>query len=162
MIEFRSHRILAPLLALGLVSLAPPTLACRANDDAALKVREVVEGLVAADNERDIGHVLEYYATDAVLLPPNEQPVTDRDEIQRRYVGLFESFTPQIEARVDEICVDDTLAVVRGHNGGWMVTREGGLTRQLDDVYLMVLRLETSGDWKISRLMWHSGSPTPR
>ena len=35
---------------------------------------------------------------------------------------------------MDEICMDDTLAVVRGHNGGW----------------------------KISRLMWHPGSPTPR
>ena len=155
-------RACAPLLALGLVALAPPALACSADDDAALKVREIVEGLVAADNERDIGRVLDYYAADAVLLPPNEQPVTDRAEIQRRYVGLFESFTPTIEAHVDEICVDSAVAVVRGHNGGWMVTREGGLTKQVDDVYLMVLRRETGGDWKISRLMWHPGNPTPR
>ena len=40
---------------------------------------------------------------------------------------------------MDEICVDSTVAVVRGRNGGWMVTREGGLTKQVDDVYLMVL-----------------------
>ena len=143
MVGSRSRLTFAPLLALGLVALAPPALACRADDDAALKVREVVEGLVAADNERDIGRVL-------------------RTEIQHRYIGLFESFTPTIEAHVDEICVDDTVAVVRGHNGGWLVTREGGLTKQVDDVYLMVLRREASGDWKISRLMWHPGSPTPR
>ncbi len=125
-------------------------------------MREVVEGIVAADNERDIGRVLEYYAADAVLLPPNEQPITDRAEIQRRYVGLFESFTPSIEAHVDEICVDEALAVVRGHNEGWLVAREGGRTEQLDDVYLMVLRRDAGGDWKISRLMWHPERPPPR
>jgi hypothetical protein len=37
-------------------------------------VREVVEGLVAADNERDIGRVLEYYArTPSCYRPTNSR-----------------------------------------------------------------------------------------
>ena len=47
-----------------------------------------MEGLIAADNERDIGRVLGYYAPDAVLMPPGEPPVTERAGIQARYDAL--------------------------------------------------------------------------
>lgn len=140
------------LLAFALSTATPSALACDANSSGA---RAVAEGIVAADNARDIGRVLAYYADDAALMPPNEAPVSDRGAIRQRYEGLFQDFDPDIEARIDEICAEGNLAFVRGHNGGWLVSRVGGRSRELDDVYLMVLRREAGGDWKIARLMWH-------
>lgn len=143
---------LTSILMLTLLVANTPARAC-GNDSAA--VRAVAEGIVAADNGRDIGRVLAYYAVDAVLMPPNEPPVTDRAIIQQRYEDLFQNFAPQIDTRIDEICVVGDLAFVRGHNGGWLVSRVGGRSNGLDDIYLMILQRTASGEWKISRLMWH-------
>ncbi len=142
-------------LGLGAAIAAFPAHACDGDGPAANDVRAVAEGVVAADNARDIGRVLGYYAADAILMPPGEPPVTERAAIQDRYDALFGGYDPKIETRIDEICVDGALAVVRGYNGGWLVAREVGRTRQLDDVYLMVLRRGPDGVWLITRLMWH-------
>jgi uncharacterized protein (TIGR02246 family) len=142
----------AALLVLTLLAGSTPAWACNGDSTG---VRAVAEGIVAADNAHDIGRVLDYYADDAVLMPPNEHPVTDRSAIQRRYDDLFANYAPQIEVRIDEVCVEGNLAFVRGHNGGWLVSRVGSRTRELDDVYLMVLERAAGGGWKISRLMWH-------
>jgi ketosteroid isomerase-like protein len=155
LVEMRAYTC----LALALTAASAPSWAC--SGDAA-PARAVAEGIIAADNERDIGRVLGYYALDAILMPPNEAPVTDRNEIRERYEGLFADFAPQIDGRIDEICVEGNLAVVRGHNGGWLVSRVGGRSRELDDVYLMVLQRAAGGDWKISRLMWHAVHGPPR
>lgn len=139
-------------IGLGLAATAAPAHACDADSSGA---RAVAEGIVEADNARDIGRVLGYYADDAVLMPPNEAPVAERADIRKRYDALFEDFAPDIEARIDEVCVEGNLAFVRGHTGGWLVSRIGGRSRELDDVYLMILR-RAEGGWRIARLMWHS------
>ena len=48
------------------------------------------------------------------------------------------------------------LGVVRGRNGGRMVSRSSGDARALDDAYVMVLRRESDGAWRIAQLIWHS------
>ena len=149
-------------LALSLAAAAPPAPACPGDAAAAGPVRAVVEGLIAADNERDIGRVLGYYAPDAVLMPPGEPPVTERAGIQARYDALFRDFEPAIEGRIDDVCVDGSLAVVRGRNGGWLVGRGGGASRRLDDVYLMVLHRDESAGWRIGSLIWHPASALSR
>lgn len=147
----RRHCVRGVMLGLAMLSIATPALGCGGD---ATGARAVAEGIIAADNERDIGRVLGYYADDVVWLPPDEPAVTDRDAIRRRYEDLFQKFDPDIEARIDGTCVEGDLAVVRGRNGGWLVSRVGGRSRQLDDVWLMVLR-RVDGDWKITQLMWH-------
>jgi ketosteroid isomerase-like protein len=96
---------------------AAPAFAC---DGDSAGVRAVAEGVIAADNGRDVGRVLGYYADDAVLMLPNEAPETDRAAIRRRYEDLFHNFAPQIDGRIDEICADGDLAFVRGE---WKISR---------------------------------------
>jgi ketosteroid isomerase-like protein len=123
----------------------------------------VADGIVAADNRRDLQQVLDYYASDAVLLPPGEAPVVGRDTIRPRYEALFSAFTPEIELRIDEACVRADLGFVRGHNGGRLIARASGQTRVLDDAFIMVLRLESGHVWRISHLIWHRQSEaTPK
>jgi ketosteroid isomerase-like protein len=48
------------------------------------------------------------------------------------------------------------VAVDRGRTLGPLVSRTGGATRELDDKYVMMLRLEQDGTWRIARLMWNT------
>ncbi len=134
-------------------------LQCTSGLPAVEAIRSVATGIVAADNRRDIEAVMAYYASDAVLMPPNEAPVAGRGQIRRRYEGLFAAFTPEIVPRIDEACVDGGIGFVRGHNGGRLIPRAAGEPRVLDDGFLMLLRLEPGGLWKISHLIWHRQSP---
>lgn len=122
-------------------------------------MRAVAEGIVAADNRRDLDAVLGFYAPDAILLPPGEDPVSGLGRIRRRYVALFEVFDPEIDRTVHEVVVRGDLAYVWGQNGGALRGRAGS-DRMLNDAYLMVLlRLPRLG-WRITRLIWHeAGAP---
>ena len=145
-----------PLIATLVLSWTVATAQeCSADSTVVKAVRRVADNIIAADNAQEIEKVIALYATDAVLLPPNEPPVSGQAAIRSRYEPLFANFKPQIESRIDEVCVDQKTAFVRGHNGGNLVPINGGDFRQLDDTYLMLLRREKDGMWRISHLMWN-------
>lgn len=148
--------MLAPLLLVVAVAQAPAE--CRADAKDVLAVRAVADGIVDADNQRDIERVMSYYAPDAWLMPPNAAPVRGHAAIRPRYEVLFAGFNPAIQGRIDEACVSGGTAFVRGHNGGRMQSRSAAPSRTLDDVYMMLLRADATGRWRISHLIWHSAS----
>ena len=137
------------LLAVQAVGSGEPD--CRQDSAAVREARAVASGIVDADNARDLERVLGYYAADAVLMPPGEGPVAGLAAIRPRYVSLFEAFTPQIALQVDEVCAGDGLAFVRGR----LVARAGAASRELDDVFVMLLRRGAAGAFRISHLIWH-------
>lgn len=132
---------------------------CRPSASGAQAIRAVATGIVDADNRRDLEQVLAYYAADAVLMPPGEGPVVGRGRIRPRYEALFASFTPEIALEIEEACAEAGLGFVRGRNGGRLVWRATGEVRRLDDAFIMLLRLEPDGVWRISHLMWHRQGP---
>ena len=145
--------------ALGYVCLACGGAGSRQITADGEGVREVTTGIIAADNERDIERVLGYYADDATLFPPNEAPVVGREAIRPRYEMLFAQYDPAIEGTVREVAIGGDVAYVWGENGGWLRGRGAAEDRQLHDVYLMTLRKDDAGVWRINRLMWHSSVP---
>ena len=147
--------------SLGALVLALTTLVCcggiprtEANGEATL-VRAVAQGIIAADNARDITRVLDFYAEDAVLLPPNDAPVRGKRAIRPRYESLFRDFTPEIIGTIDEVHVGADWAFVIGTNRGRLLPIAGGEPRSLSDAYVMILRRTPEGRWRIGRLMWH-------
>lgn len=150
--------IAATLLAQSVGGPAPPRH-CLPDSAAVRAVRAVATGIIDADNRRDLEKVLAFYAPDAVLMPPNEAPVSGRDKIRPRYETLFAGFTPAIELQIHEACADGSLGFVRGRNGGRMVPRGAGEPRALDDAFLMLLRRDAGGAWRITHLIWHPQSP---
>lgn len=154
--------LLFVLAASASVVGASPAQDCAPTSAPVRAVRAVAAGIIAADNARDIDRVLGYYAADAILMPPGEAAVAGRAAIRARYEALFADFDPRIEARVDEACAGSGLAFIRGHNGGQLAPRRGGEPRSLDDEYLMLLRLDDDGVWRISHLMWHRVSAPVR
>jgi uncharacterized protein (TIGR02246 family) len=134
-----------------------------ASSNAEDDVRAVADKIIAADNARDLNAVLQLYEADAVLLPPNEQPVVGRDAIRPRYEALFRSMAPAIVGKLDEVHVAGEWAFIRGSNSGEMQPLGGqSPPRKLNDVFLMIVRREPDGQWRIARLMWHAGSAVLR
>jgi len=162
-----SMTMLRRLVALVLLAWAWPIAAaaqapmsCAPDARGAAAVRQVATGIIDADNRRDLERVMTFYAADAVLLPPNSEPVIGADAIRPRYEQLFEDLQPRIEGRIDEVCVSGSVAVVRGVNHGRMEPRTGAAPgRELSDAYLMVLTRRARGEWRITRLMWHPDRP---
>jgi len=146
------------LVVAALIGIPPRALGGQRAASAADSVRAVAEGIIAADNARDLGRVLRLYADDAVLLPPNENPVTGRTAIRPRYETLFRTMMPAIKSELSEVEVGGDWAFVRGRNTGTMRPISGGPERQLNDVFLMVLRRAADGEWRIARLIWHPGA----
>ena len=130
------------ILLLSIALLQPAGRDCRADSPGVQAIRAVADGIVAADNARDLSRVMNSYAVDAWLMPPNESPVQGHGSIRPRYESLFANFSPAIEGRIDEACASGSIGFIRGHNGGRMISRNGGAPRQLDDAYLMTLRLD--------------------
>lgn len=140
------------------VGMAQANSKCDADRASSEQVRAVAHGIITADNDRDLLRVLSYYAVDAILLPPNEPAVVGHDAIRPRYQNLFANYKPEIQGKVAEVCVRSDLAYVRGHNGGRLVSIGTGEARNLDDIYLMLLRRNDKGIWQISHVIWHRQS----
>jgi uncharacterized protein (TIGR02246 family) len=150
------------LAVLGATQPSGAQAACQPDAAPIQAVRAVAEGIVDADNARDLDRVRSSYAPDALLLPPNEAPVRGWDAIRPRYEALFSAFTPAIEGHIDDVCVSGALAYVRGRNGGRFVPRDQGTARTLNDTYLMLLHRDARGRWQISHLMWHPAAAASR
>jgi uncharacterized protein (TIGR02246 family) len=153
-------RLLA-VASLAFAVAAPAALSAQKRT-ASDSVRAVAEGIIAADNVRDIERVMSFYADDAVLMPPNEGPVAGHRAIRPRYQALFASVQPAIVSVLDEVRVTGEWAFVRGKNTGFMRPLDGGEGRALDDVFVMLLQRLGGGQWKIARLIWHRASAQPR
>jgi uncharacterized protein (TIGR02246 family) len=150
--------LLAYTLLAQVTRAEDPAFQCGADASGVRAIRAVATGIVDADNRRDAKKVLAYYTSDAIQMPPNEAPVVGRDRILPRYEALFANFTPEIELQIDEACVGAGLGFVRGRNGGRLVPRTPGEVRVLDDAFVMLLRLEAGGVWRVSHLIWHRQS----
>lgn len=154
--------LVSALLLVSPVAVGKPvTQDCRATDDGVRGIRAVANGIIAADNERALERVVQYYTADAIWLPPEQPAVVGRDRIRARYEILFAAVTPEIQPTVEEACISGGLGFVRGHNGGRVVDRASGVARDVDDAYVMLLRRDGDGAWRISHLMWHRRSPAP-
>jgi uncharacterized protein (TIGR02246 family) len=147
--------------AIAAAAAAPQSGMCSADASSVRSIRAVAEGIVAADNRRDLEAVLAFYESGAILMPPGEAPVSGRERIRPRYEQLFAAYSPSITTEVHEACSAADLGFVRGRNTGRFVPRADGAVRNLDDAFLMLLRRDAEGVWRITHLIWHRQSGAP-
>lgn len=132
-------------------------------DDVA--VRRVVDGIIAADNAGDLEAILSFYAEDAILLPPNGDPIRGIEAIRQHYKELFQTSVLYIRAVSRETQVSGDWAFDRGTVDGQILPREdehgkiNGEPKIVNDKYVMTLRREGENGWRITRLIWNSTDP---
>jgi ketosteroid isomerase-like protein len=93
-------------------------------------------------------------ADDAVVMPPDELPIAGIEEIRPRYEAVFETYAFQFTARVDEIVVAGDLAVLRAFFEETLTLKAGGEPTELSGSWLIVLKKQSDGSWKLWRNMW--------
>lgn len=118
------------------------------------EIRSLFDRLMNADTRGDVDAVLECYAEDAVLLPPGGAFVQGVESIRPRYEALFAASRLEVRMEIDTIEVSGSLAFSRGVTRGRTIPKDGSPPREIADRYLMVLRQEPGGAWKIATLMW--------
>lgn len=103
----------------------------------------------------DVEPIVNLYAENAMLLPPNSEPVTGRDAIRAFWQATF------------EVAPEGTITSVEAESDGRLGYERGTYTiadaegNEIDrGKYLVVWKL-VEGDWKMSRDTWNSSVPSP-
>jgi len=143
-----SRALAGCLLAAALVSCASTP-----EESAAAEARTVIDKLIAADNLLDLEGAMGCYADDAVLLPPQGDPVRGKAAIRERYTSQFEAWRPVLRAVHQGTEVTEQELVDRGRTLGKLVSTSGGPDKVVDDEYVAKLRRE-HGLWRIGELAW--------
>lgn len=152
----RRCRWIPAILGVAVVACAP----AEEPEATAREVMAVHDSLVAAQTSGDAAAVGRLFTDDAVVMPDGrERTVVGGDSIRAwferrvargRIVRGTEPGTP---------LVGDSLAAVLGLGGGVIVSPDGRDTVPTADRYLMVLRRQPAGGWRIARLMWQDLDP---
>jgi ketosteroid isomerase-like protein/pimeloyl-ACP methyl ester carboxylesterase len=122
-------------------------------DDIAL-VKKVLAGIIAADNASDVERIVAFYEDDALLLPPAGHAVAGKAAIKERYRQGFEKARLELVFHSEETQVAGAWAFDRGLTSGRNVWRDGREPTKFEHKYLMILKRQSDGAWKIARLIW--------
>jgi uncharacterized protein (TIGR02246 family) len=138
---------LACLLSAALVSACAPTPKSR-DTGARQAIEAAVRRYVAASNEGDAKALADLYADDAVLLPPDHEPVRGREAI-----GAYWS------QGTDEGLEVTTLAVEVDGNLGYLIGRYNLPPTEEEPAdsgkYVMCLKRQRDGTWKLTADIWN-------
>lgn len=122
-------------------------------------VRRADRAIVAAGNAHDIEGLLDVFADDARMLPPNAPPVVGKDAI-RELAGALVSPDFQVKHDLDEVVVSrgGDLAYVSYSYELTFTGPEGApVTETGKDI--SIYRKNAGGSWKLAIDMWSSNEP---
>jgi uncharacterized protein (TIGR02246 family) len=149
--------VLRLILGLGSAFLAGcSTKAPPRNSDSRGAVEATVDRYVAASNEGDAEALTDLYADDAVLLPPDHEPIHGREAI-----GEFwrQGTDTGLEVSTLRLEVDGTVAYLIGRYHLPATEGEEADSGQ----YVLCLKQQTDGSWKLTADIWNgSGGSAER
>jgi len=126
-----------------------------AKDDSRARqaIQAAVTQYVAATNEGDAEALTDLYADDAVLLPPDHEPIQGREAI-----GAFwrQGTDPGLEVRTMRMEVDGDVGYLVGSYHLPETEEEPADSGK----YVMCLRRQADGSWKLTADIWNSSSAT--
>ena len=95
------------------------------------------------------------YADNAVLLPPNMAAVTGRENIVKYWSGMVQGGPVDLDLIMEDFMVDGDLAVDRGRYEITAPFKDSGK-------YVVVLRKQASGDWRIVTDIFNPSTPAEK
>lgn len=124
-------------------------------------VRAWFQQYTAAINEGAVDQWAAFVANDAVILPPDEPPIIGMGNIRPRYAAVFDAYSFDFTGQPEEITVAGQLAIIRASIEESLTPTGGGLPIQFRGAWLLVLRKQHDGAWKLWRNMWSVYQPRP-
>jgi ketosteroid isomerase-like protein len=116
--------------------------------------------VLEASRSGDMDALVNLYADDAVVMPPNDTTLYGKEEIGAWWQEYFQWFQIASSIETDrDITIADDQAFQRAVLSIVIVPKRGG-ARIRDEVRtLTVWRLGAGGAWKISHEIWNSTKP---
>jgi uncharacterized protein (TIGR02246 family) len=115
---------------------------------------------ITAYNSGDAEAALALYADETLSMPPLEPPM-DTEQERATMQAFFSENDIQIAANADDIVVAGDLGVLRAtYSERWTPKAEGEAGEQRG-TWLVILRKQADGSWKLWRDMWTSETPPP-
>jgi uncharacterized protein (TIGR02246 family) len=118
-------------------------------------IRQMTQDWAAACNNKQIEDLLEFYATDALVMRPNIPPVRGRSSIREFFVGALEAGLGDVEMEALRVEVLGDVAYQAGRCK-MLVPVVVGKRREERGKYVIVFAKETSGQWKAVVDCWSS------
>lgn len=151
------RRPLVGLCTLLLVACAPVEQQDTEADIAA--IRAVLADFDALANAGDAAGIAELYAEDAIQMPPDAASRIGREAILASMEETFGANTLQLTSVADEIEVAGDLAFMRITFDESITPKAGGDTEQMHGNWLVILKRQADGSWKMCRDMWSVFAP---
>ena len=156
----RSHLALSFLLFIA--SCTPVVMWEAAETEADVEaINSLRDEFIGLDNASDAAGLASLYTNDAVLMPPNEAAVTGNQAIESWFQTTFDQFTTEFTVASEELEVVGDWAFDWGAYMTALTPRAGGEPTEDRGKYIVILRKQVDGSWRIAHDIWNSDNPAP-
>jgi uncharacterized protein (TIGR02246 family) len=128
--------------------------------DAENAIRRIDGELSAAANAGNAAALAGFYASDAVLMPPNAPAQRGRDAIQKFWTGFLSLGRIDLRLTTDEVVQSGDLAVEAGSYALTITPGSGAPIR--DSGKFLVRWRKDNGTWQLARDIFNSDLPAPK
>ena len=121
-------------------------------------IRDGGRRFVEAYNRGDVAAVVDIYTEDAKILPPNMEMVSGKEAIQAFWKSAMAMGVRRLNLETVEVGYDGDLAYERGVSTV-TIQPEGGQEMTERGKYVVVLKRQADGSWKLAVDIWNSDLP---
>ena len=145
------------IFVVALLFALPAGGAAFASDETAA-VDAVRRDFNAAFNANDAAAIGRLFDAEGMLLPPGMPAVAGAEKITARYVGHFAKMRSQFELKPGDIRICEGWAFLDAEFARTDAPKAGGTPASVEGRYLMVLRKQADGSWRIFRDIWNEAA----
>jgi len=124
------------------------------------EIGEVTKRFAEAYNRGDIAAAVEFYTRDAKFLHPNTEIISGKKAIKEFFEAGKALGLRKISFKGVETGYDGNLAYERGIIN-MDIAPEGGQAMKDKGKYLVVMKRQADGSWKVAVDIWNSDLPQP-
>ena len=126
------------------------------NNDLA-KIQELDERDIAASKAQDYATLIELWDKDAIVIPPDQEPIIGIDNIEKwlNQSSEIEYDVTEYEHSFEERKIIGDWAFEWGSYSSVAVPKDGGESITSSGKLLRILKRQQDGEWKVARAIWN-------
>jgi uncharacterized protein (TIGR02246 family) len=138
---------------------APPPGAKQDTSAEMAKIGTLRDQFTTAYNSNDAAAVAALYTDDAIMMPSNQAAVEGRTAIQSWYENMYKGMSVKIAITPIETQVAGDWGYDRGTALLTMTPKAKGRPMEESSKYLVIVKRQTGGSWKVFRDIDNSNAP---